>query len=53
MWYLVLSERIDAHVALKAALGWGADAYTDATRGRRARASRCTTGARPAATTPR
>jgi hypothetical protein len=30
MWYLVLSERIDAHVALKAALGWGADAYTEA-----------------------
>ena len=28
MWYLVLSERIDAHVALKATLGWGADAYT-------------------------
>jgi hypothetical protein len=27
MWYLVLSERIDAHVALKAALGWGADSY--------------------------
>jgi hypothetical protein len=27
MWYLVLSERIDAHTALKAALGWGADAY--------------------------
>lgn len=31
MWYLVLSERIDAHVALKAALGWGADAYAVAT----------------------
>jgi hypothetical protein len=30
-WYLVLSERIDAHLALKATLGWGADTYTDAT----------------------
>ena len=29
----VLSERIDPHVALKAALGWGADSYTDAREG--------------------
>ena len=29
----MLSERIDPHVALKAALGWGADSYTDATEG--------------------
>ncbi|HEY5012637.1 MAG TPA: hypothetical protein VIK61_08020, partial [Acidimicrobiia bacterium] len=33
-WYLVLSERIDAHVALKAALGWGADTYTVAREGK-------------------
>ncbi len=33
MWYLVLSERIDPHVAMKAALGWGADSYTDAREG--------------------
>jgi hypothetical protein len=32
-WYMMLSERIDAHVALKAALGWGADSYTDAHEG--------------------
>ena len=32
-WYLVLAERIDPHVALKAALGWGADSYTDAREG--------------------
>ena len=35
MWYLVLSERIDPHVALRAALGWGADAYTDMREGKR------------------
>ena len=29
MWYLVLAERIDPHVAMRAALGWGADSYTD------------------------
>jgi hypothetical protein len=33
MWYLVLAERIDPHVALKATLGWGADSYTDAREG--------------------
>jgi hypothetical protein len=32
-WYLVLSERIDAHVAMKAALGWGADSYIDEREG--------------------
>jgi hypothetical protein len=32
-WYVVLSERIDPHVALRATLGWGADAYTDAREG--------------------
>jgi hypothetical protein len=32
-WFLVLSERIDPHVALKAALGWGADAYTEEQQG--------------------
>ncbi|MDQ1467634.1 MAG: hypothetical protein QOH10_2049, partial [Actinomycetota bacterium] len=32
-WYVVLSERIDPHVAMRAALGWGADAYTDAREG--------------------
>jgi hypothetical protein len=33
MWYLVLSEHINPHVALKAALGWGADSFTEATEG--------------------
>jgi hypothetical protein len=33
VWYLVLAERIDPHVALKAALGWGADSYADAREG--------------------
>jgi hypothetical protein len=32
-WYQILSERIDAHVALNATLGWGADSYTDAREG--------------------
>jgi hypothetical protein len=32
-WYLILSERIDAHVALKATLGWGADSFVDAHEG--------------------
>jgi hypothetical protein len=30
-WFMMLSERIDPHVALRATLGWGADSYTDAT----------------------
>jgi hypothetical protein len=32
-WYLMLSEHIDAHVAMRAALGWGADAYTISRKG--------------------
>jgi len=32
-WLLVLSERINPHVALQAALGWGADAYRVAREG--------------------
>jgi hypothetical protein len=32
-WFLVLSERIDPHVALNAALGWGADSYSIAQEG--------------------
>jgi hypothetical protein len=34
-WYLVLSERIDPHVAMRAALGWGSDSYTVAREGTR------------------
>jgi hypothetical protein len=30
-WFMMLSERIDPHVALRATLGWGADSYADAT----------------------
>ncbi|HEX4489777.1 MAG TPA: hypothetical protein VH914_01105 [Acidimicrobiia bacterium] len=33
MWYLMLSERIDPHVAMHAALGWGADSYAIAREG--------------------
>ena len=33
MWFQMLSERIDPHLALKATLGWGADSYTDAREG--------------------
>jgi hypothetical protein len=34
-WYFVLSERIDPHVAMKAALGWGADSFINAREGDR------------------
>jgi hypothetical protein len=34
-WYLMLSERIDPHTAMNAALGWGADSYAIAREGTR------------------
>jgi hypothetical protein len=32
-WYLMLSERIDPHVAMHAALGWGADSWVTVREG--------------------